>query len=66
MDTLFFLMRKRKMVKRWRMVKQSFDRAFLIKYILGGEQVEALIHSGFIWNREHLFGKQSVYKSRHL
>lgn len=27
---------------------------------------EMLIHSGFIWNGEHLFGKQSAYKSRHL
>lgn len=49
------------------MVKQSFDHAFLIKYILGSEQVgEMLIHSGFIWNGEYLFGKQSAYKSRHL
>lgn len=49
------------------MVKQNFDQTSLIKYILGGEQVGAmLIHSRFIWNGEHLFGKQSVHKSRHL
>lgn len=48
------------------MVEQRFDQAFLIKYFLGREQVEMLIHSGFVWNEEHLFGKQSVYESRHL
>lgn len=66
MDMLFFLMRRRKMVKCWKMVKQSFDLAFLIRCILGSGQLGGtLIHSGFMWNGEHSFGKQSAYKSRH-
>lgn len=54
------------MVKCWKMVKQSFDLAFLIRCILGSGQLGGtLIHSGFMWNGEHSFGKQSAYKSRH-